>query len=131
MISDRDLEDVRKLADILLNWTRTELGPPNSYWKCIGDADELERVVSEKIRRVRESYLDDEAFDNRFTRLVHSLRKDSKSSQAMIEEALDGTIDQFVKDCCRQPGPEKLVDDSGRPIIEWVIAFDEGSITRR
>ncbi len=74
LVTDENLNDLRKLADALLNWVRKEIGDPNKHWVCVGNEDELDRVISERIIYVRGSYLDDEAYDNIFTRLVQSLK---------------------------------------------------------
>ncbi len=131
LVTDENLNDLRKLADALLNWVRKEIGDPNKHWVCVGNEDELDRVISERIIYVRGSYLDDEAYDNIFTRLVQSLKSQSKLSEDKIAEELDESLNQFVKDCCKRPGPERSVDSGGRSSIAWRIIFDEESIMKQ
>ena len=130
MVTDQNLEDFRKLADTLLGWVRMEIGDPGKYWGCIGNDEELEKTIAEKLNRARESYLDDEAYENLFTGLAQRMKKDTKLSMQKVEPQIDEHLNRFVKDCCTRPGPEKSIDSEGRPRVLWPISFDEEAMAR-
>ena len=131
MIADQNQEDFRKIADILLGWVRMEIGDAGKYWGCIGNDEELEKTIAEKLNRVRESYLDDEVYENLFTKLAQRMKSDSKLSLQKVEFQLDEHLNQFVKDCCKRPGPDRSLDSEGRTKVLWPISFDEEAMARQ
>jgi hypothetical protein len=131
LVTDQNLEDFRRLAEILLGWVRVEIGDAGKYWGCIGNDEELEKTITEKLNRVRGTYLDDEAYENLFTKLARRMKGGSKLSQQIIESQIDERLNQFVIDCCKRPGPERSTDSEGRPRILWPISFDEEAMARQ
>lgn len=131
MATEESIRELRLLANVILDWVRGQLTDVDKYWACVGDPDETDREVIAIVRKVRETLLDNEAYDNRFTKLSRALALQTKHPQEEVEALLNESLNQFVLGACRRPGPQVSLGDTRKRTIQWSISFNEEAFARQ